>query len=318
MNKRKIKRYDSESISMLDAKNLYNQMKVAKGVTKDCIDNFNTAYELFCRENEISEDSPVSVITEQTIYSWVDYMTELKHLRAESINAYLSRMRTFLYWCMDNNYLEQFKISLVSHQEESLKYYTDDDLKALLRKPDSNCSFTEYRSWVIVCFILGTGARAGTICNIKQEDVDFNAKEVAYRHLKNKKYTIVPLSNSLCNILSEYLRTWNLHDCEYLFCDVGEGMLTTSAIRQALNKYCKKRGVQALGPHALRNSFARGWIRNGGGAFQLQQMLTHSDLTMTRRYVKLFSLDLQDDVQQFNPLDSLRKGTSRTKTVARR
>lgn len=27
MNKRKIKRYDSESISMLDAKNLYNQMK---------------------------------------------------------------------------------------------------------------------------------------------------------------------------------------------------------------------------------------------------------------------------------------------------
>ena len=68
MNKRKIKRYDSESISMLDAKNLYNQMKVAKGVTKDCIDNFNTAYELFCRENEISEDSPVSVVSEQTIY----------------------------------------------------------------------------------------------------------------------------------------------------------------------------------------------------------------------------------------------------------
>ena len=47
-------------------------------------------------------------------------------------------------------------------------------------------------------------------------------------------------------------------------------------------------------------------------------MLTHSDLTMTRRYVKLFSLDLQDDVQQFNPLDSLRKGTSRTKTVTRK
>lgn len=135
MNKRKIKRYDSESISMLDAKNLYNQMKVAKGVTKDCIDNFNTAYELFCRENEISEDSPVSVVTEQTIYSWVDYMTELKHLRAESINAYLSRMRTFLYWCMDNNYLEQFKISLVSHQEESLKYYTDDDVRARLFQP---------------------------------------------------------------------------------------------------------------------------------------------------------------------------------------
>lgn len=41
MNKRKIKRYDSNSISLVDAKNMYVQIKVAKGVTKLYIDSFH-------------------------------------------------------------------------------------------------------------------------------------------------------------------------------------------------------------------------------------------------------------------------------------
>lgn len=318
MNKRKITRFDSDSITILEAKNLYVQMKTSKGVTNDCINNFITAYELFIRENNLSENDSISVITEQVVFDWIDYMMNTKHLKPESVNAYLSRLRTFIYYCMDKHDLNSFKVKLVAHQEEDLKYYTDDELKIMLKKPDNKCSFTDYRTWVIICFILGTGARAATISNIKLEDVDFKTREVRYRHLKNKKFAVIPLSTGLINILSEYLRTWNLHDCEYLFCDVCEGQLTTSAIRQALNKYCKKRNVQALGPHALRNSFARGWIKNGGGVFQLQQMLTHSDLAMTRRYVKLFSDDLQDDVKQFNPLDTLRQGTTRTKAVTRK
>lgn len=64
MNKRKIKRYDSNSISLVDAKNMYVQMKVAKGVTKLYIDSFHVAFELFCNDTKISEDSLVSTVNE--------------------------------------------------------------------------------------------------------------------------------------------------------------------------------------------------------------------------------------------------------------
>ena len=315
MNKRKITRNDEGFITLLQAKELFLQLKKAKGLTDDSIDNFNTVYMLFLRDNNLTDDDLIDVITNELIYDWIEVMKN-KGLKPESINSYLSRMRTFTHYLIDNHNLQPVTIQLIRYQEEEIKYYTDDELRVLLKKPDSRCSFTEYRTWVIICFILSTGARASTVSNIHLEDIDFKSKEVRYRHLKNKKFAVIPLTNSICNILNEYLRTWNLHNCEYLFCDVAEGQLTVSAIRQAFKKYCRKRKVKELSPHALRNSFARGWIKNGGGVFQLQQMLTHSDLTMTRRYVKLFSEDLREDVSNFTPLDSLRQ--SKVHTVTRK
>ena len=309
MNKPKIKRKSEASITLGECYNTYIHEKKASGVSDDCIVNYDTVFMLFCRDNNLTEDTPAENICEDTIYNWIDSMKQRK-LKPESINSYLSRCRTFLYWCMRKGYMESFKVTLLKHQEEAIKYYTDDELKILLKKPKADCSFREYRTWVITCFIMSTGARVGTISNIKLTDIDLKAHTVTYTHLKNKKLAIIPLSSSMCSILNEYLCEWNLEDCEYLFSDVGAGKLTSSAIRQSLNKYCKDRGVQQLGPHALRHSFARGWIKNGGGVFQLQQMLTHTDLEMTRRYVRLFSEDLADDVKQFSPLDSLRKSNN--------
>ena len=38
-------------------------------------------------------------------------------------------------------------------------------------------------------------------------------------------------------------------------------------------------------PYALRHSFALSFVRNGGDAFALQEMMGHSDMNMTRVYV---------------------------------
>lgn len=311
MNKRTIKRNGESNITLEQAKELFLQAKRAKGLTDNSIDNFNIVYKLFLRDNELTDNDLIDVITNELIYNWIDVMKS-KDLKPESINSYLSQMRTFTHYLMDYHELEPVSIQLIRYQEEEIKYYTDDELRILLKKPDNKCSFTEYRTWVIVCFILSTGARGSTISNIHMDDIDLKSKEVRYRHLKNKHFAVIPLTNSICNILNEYLRTWDLHNSEYLFCDVAEGQLTVSAIRQAFKKYCKNRKVKQLSPHALRNSFARGWIKNGGGVFQLQQMLTHSDLTMTRRYVKLFSEDLREDVTNFTPLDKLRQSNIHT------
>ena len=46
---------------------------------------------------------------------------------------------------------------------------------------------------------------------------------------------------------------------------------------------------------------------NGGGAFQLQRLLGHSTLDMTRKYVNLYATDLQEEYDVLNPLDTLNK-----------
>ena len=71
-------------------------------------------------------------------------------------------VRAFLYWCMEKGYLEKYPIRLVRADDPIKEPYTTDELQKLLKEPDcKTCSFAEYRNWVIVNFLLGTGCRLG-------------------------------------------------------------------------------------------------------------------------------------------------------------
>lgn len=52
--------------------------------------------------------------------------------------------------------------------------YSDDELMTLLKKPEADCKFCEYRNWVIVNFLLNSGCRAATVRNIQNQDVDLS------------------------------------------------------------------------------------------------------------------------------------------------
>ena len=93
----------------------------------------------------------------------------------------------------------------------------------------------------------------------------------------------------------------------YLFPDRCGRQLTVSGLSQSLRKYCKSRGVKPRSSHAFRHTFAKKYVVNGGNVFTLQRLLTHTDLSMTRKYIHLFSSDLKKDYDSFCPLDSYKK-----------
>lgn len=284
------------------------QEKEAIGLTDASIRGYKQSIEFFIRDLNIDEDSQIA-FTQYDIFNWIAELKE-RGCKPSSINHYLQAVRAFLIWCFKHDFIKPFEIKLVKAQEVQLKFYTDDELTELLKKPDAKDSYVVWRTYAIICFVLATGARASTIINIKLSDVDFTRKEIVYTHLKNKHIATVPISSMLENVLHEYLNMWHrTTDNEWLFCDIGENQLTVSALRQALNKYCLARNIQPKGPHALRHAFARGWVLNNGNAFTLQKMLTHSSIAMTKRYVYLFGDDLKKDIDEYSPLDSLKKPT---------
>jgi integrase/recombinase XerD len=231
-------------------------------------------------------------------------------------------IRAFCYWCKDSarGYLKSsFKISIAKPQDEGLKLFTDAKLKTLLERPRKGDSFTEWRTWVIVNWVLATGNRAATICELKIGDVDFYQKEIVLRHTKNKHFQIIPLSDFLNSVLREYLKMWRHGEGEegWLFPNVGNEQLTTNALRQAFIDYCYNRGVERHNIHGLRHNFAKGWVRNNGNMYALQKVLGHSDLSMTKKYVNLFSEDLKKDYDNYNPLATMKKGSRRTHAITR-
>lgn len=295
--------------------------KEARNLAEKTIRNYKETLDKFMLVHGFDDETTTDEITQSHIYKWINTM-KLEGIKPSSINHYLRDIRAFFYWCMEENreYITPaFKIQMIEAQEEQLKLFTDDELSALLEKPKKKASFTEWRTYAIVNWVLGTGNRASTICDVKITDINFSKKEIMLGHTKNKKAQIIPLSSSLETVIKEYMRMWR-KDAPvdgYLFCNVGEEKLTTNALRHAFGRYCESRGVEKTNIHGLRHNFAKGWVRNNGNMFALQKILGHSSLDMTRKYVKLFSEDIKEDFDRFSPLDTIKKSSRRTQVVKR-
>ena len=319
--KRKIQKISPQAnkeVSFAEAFEEFLAEKTAANLSPSSIRNYTQSLEYFMQFHEFSEDDAINQVTKSHFFKWLNTQ-RLEGKKATTINHYLRDTRTFFYWCMDKDrgYVEPFKIQLAASQEEQLKLFSDKDIEKLLEKPRAKDTFTEWRMWAVVNWVLATGNRAATICDIRICDVDFKAKEIRLQHTKNKKAQILPLSSSLATVLKQYLKMWRKDaDAEtYLFCNVGEEKLTTNALSHNFQKYCKDREVEQTNIHGLRHNFAKGWIRNGGDVFKLQKILGHSSLEMTRRYVKLFSEDIKEDFEEFSPLDNIKKSSSRTMKI---
>ena len=200
-------------------------------------------------------------------------------------------------------------------EKETVKdTYTDAELVKLLKKPAKDCEFAEFRSWVIINFLMNSGCRSATIRFVQNQDVDLSSLRVTYRHNKNSKIQVIPLCSMMANILKEYMRIRQGAPEDYLFCDVYGGQLTEDALRHAIRRYHNHRGVKTASIHKYRHTFARKYLMDcGGNAFTLQKLLGHSTLNMTKHYCRLFDTDVGKDYDLHSPLVQMQQSRTRIK-----
>lgn len=245
-------------------------------------------------------------ITEKLIISFKVFLQN-RIPNQSSVNNILRDNKVFLLWCMNKGYIQTFSVSIPKEEEKLKETYSLEELERLLEKPDLNqCRFSTYRNWVMINYVMGTGQRAGTIRNIKIGDIDLKAGEVLLRKTKNKKQRIRPLPPILVEILKEYLTYRGGGPEDYLFCNEYNGQqFTVDGFKSAIARYNKSRGVTKTSTHLYRHTFAKQWIKNGGDPFSLQKMLDHSNLETTKIYVSMFSDDLRNCAEIFNPLEKI-------------
>lgn len=261
---------------------------------------FRIFTEFYPQENSIKE------ITKKTIDDYIMHLKNNTGLNSVSINTRLRGLRVILYHFMKLDYLSNFKIDLMKVEKKIKSTYTDAELKILLEKPHlKQCSFTTYRDWVVINYLLSTGNRVSTVVNLKIKDLDFENGMIQLEKTKNKRQQIIPMSKTLSKILLEYLQYRNGDPEEYLFCNIYGNKLTEHALQQSISKYNKKRGVMKTSIHLFRHTFAKKWILSNGDVFRLQKVLGHASLDIVREYVNMFSEDLKQDFHKYNALEQI-------------
>ena len=120
----------------------------------------------------IGEDTLIKDITKETIENFIVELRENPLLNDMSLYTYARDFKTLMYFFMRKEYLPTFKITIPKADKQPIETYTDSELLLLLKKPNlRQCSFTEYKVWVMTNFLLSTGIRQHSLINILIKDI---------------------------------------------------------------------------------------------------------------------------------------------------
>lgn len=302
LNMKKLKMNATQGLTFEEGCNKYLEYCRQRNLRQGTINHYRQSYVQFFKF--FDPDTPIEEIDEDAYKRYVLYLRSALN-NDVSINSYLRDFITTMHYLMNEGYIQSYKMQAIKVDKSHIETYNEQELQLLLKKPNiKKCSFIEYQAWVMTNFLFSTAVRQRSLMFIKVKDIDFDNNVVYVNVTKNRKPLIVPLNQTMVNILREYLKYRNHKtDDDYLFCNVFGQQLVKSTCYHMLYEYNKRRGVETTGIHRYRHTFAKQWILSGGNVVSLSQLLGHSSLEITQNYIHLLVSDVAKQVDEINVLD---------------
>jgi integrase/recombinase XerD len=153
----------------------------------------------------------------------------------------------------------------------------------------------KHRSILIVAY--GAGLRASEVASLRVGDIDSDRGCIHIREAKGRKDRYVPLSPVMLNTLRHYWKQCRLglkKENDFIFPGTSGGALCPATIG-AIYKHSKNlAGIKKDGGvHALRHAFATHALEAGADIYAIKQILGHSSMTSTVRYLRMTDKALQ-------------------------
>jgi len=161
------------------------------------------------------------------------------------------------------------------------------------------------RPWTkcLVILLLTTGMRRSEAVAITLEDIDLDNGQLLV-HGKGSKERTVPLTQEAIGAIRHYLKHRKKTNCQRLFVSQTGESIQGRIVNRILTRVVKKAGLEGRGitPHTLRHTFATHLIRNGTDIRTVQELLGHSDIQTTARYLHSDTRTKQAAVGKLNGL----------------
>ena len=191
-------------------------------------------------------------------------------------------------WSMlDKNPTVGVPLFMVDNKVEH--YLNDVELEGLLHvlRTDANRTICN-----ISLSLLSSGCRLNEALSAKWEQIDRGTRtwKIPAANSKSKKVRSVPLNDSALEVIAG-LGTEGVH--EHLFVNKQTGK-PYGTIMKVWSRLRVKAGLPNLRIHDLRHQYASFLVNSGRTLYEVQQILGHSDPSVTQRYAHLSSKSLQE------------------------
>jgi len=158
---------------------------------------------------------------------------------------------------------------------------------------------TSIRDRLILKTLVQTGLRRGELCSLDVGDVESERQRILVRHGKGDKQRIVPVSSSLVAELRAYIQRRSTGPL--FLSHRTKGRLALRSINHIVANTANKAGLtnpnpsrKQIGPHLLRHTFSRHYLRDGGRLHILSQILGHANVAITHQ---VYGTASEDEIQ---------------------
>ncbi|RKL62997.1 site-specific integrase [Thermoanaerobacteraceae bacterium SP2] len=248
----------------------------------------------------------------------LEYFAESSELAADTFNIRRKYLKCFFAWCLHEGIIPANPLDTI-HKKKSegrIRPIDTDTLEALLKLPDKN-TYAGLRDYTLMLLSLDTGIRPSEALALTVDDVNLKSQEIYIREevAKTRVSRTLPILKetalSLAKLIAITQKTW---DTKNIFYTCEGNPMTINVWKQRMWQYSKKLG-KPISAYDLRHAFAIMYLRNGGDAFTLQRLMGHTDMEMTKRYLKFSQTDLQNAHQTASPLNRLLPKKRRVRNI---
>jgi integrase len=249
---------------------------------------------------------------------------------------YLSVMKSILHYAvhelevLEKNPADKLRVpvqdSVAVKKDEEVKYFSLEELNKLLdfMKTYKHQRFADYQLYYMLMYFLSkTGLRISEALALRWEDIDDDKitidkqtsrddnNKVKLTTLKNAaSYRTIKIDQDLKRELKKFKLKQNElvlgnprfrknEDC-IIFQNYNGHYLTPSIIRETIQKYCKKAGVEYKGTHVFRHTHAVLLLESGASLKYVSNRLGHKTIKTTAdTYLAITEKIEEDELQKF-------------------
>ncbi len=233
---------------------------------------------------------------------------QTKPVKPRTVKDYHSCLRSLFNWIVAEGGLASspmVRIPAPVDRPDTIQPFTEAQVNALLAAAKK--STHPRRDEALLLLLFDAGLRASELCALRYRDMDMSAKKATVEG-KGGKTRPVYFGRVAARALWQYLKEDGREPDEPVFLSERGEALTRSGLAQLLQRLGAQAQIQAArcSPHTFRHTFAVSFLRGGGNQFTLMQLLGHTNIQMTAKYVKLAQADVENQHRQFSPADRLK------------
>lgn len=260
-----------------------------RGMSPSTQQSYSTCVKIF----QSFHGKPVEELGEDEVREFLQYLLKEKKLSTGTVNIYNSALK-FLYevtlqrdWNIKN--IPRLKHSrrlpaILSHMEVQSLFDATENLK-------HKC---------ILMTVYSSGLRVSEVTKLKVNDIDSKNMQIFIRQGKGKKDRYTLLSETNLEMLREYWKSYRPSD--WLFKGHKKGThISVRTVQKVLEAAKVKAGIKKpITVHTLRHCFATHLLEADTNLYHIKQLLGHTCIQTTCRYLHLMRMDL---LKVKSPLD---------------